>query len=307
MISEYEKLLSNLDLDEKQASFFYSSISRLYVKIKIPKRKNGRVVGERELRIPRKDLRSVQKKILSFLKKNISLLSCVHGGVSGRSIITNANPHVGKELVLNYDIKNFFPGIHNERVLKALRRRLDVSQKSLGWIVRVVTYENQLPQGAPTSPFLSNVVALDLDTKLRNLCRKVSAGYTRFFDDITISGGRELEGIYGEGVVDEIIKREGFLLNMEKKHMAHRTETQYVTGLVVNNKIDLSGSLIERVQGEIENGLCFFVPEYHCSVWGSIKFVKSINREAGLMLENFYNVTREKFLQQVELDKPPIL
>lgn len=296
MVLEYEKLLSNLDLDKKQASFFYSNISRLYVKIKIPKRKNGRVVGERELRIPRKDLRSVQKKMLSFLRKNIPLLPCVHGGVSGRSIITNANPHVGKEFVLNYDIKNFFPGIHNERVLKALRRRLDVSQESLGWIVRIVTYENQLPQGAPTSPFLSNVIALDLDTKLRNLCGKISAGHTRFFDDITISGGRELEGIYQEGVVDKIIQHEGFLLNMEKKHIAHCTEIQYATGLIVNDRLDLSDLFIEKIKYEIEDGLCFFVPEHRRSVQGSINFVKSINRETGLMLENFYDVTKREFL-----------
>ncbi|QQR77054.1 MAG: RNA-directed DNA polymerase [Candidatus Moraniibacteriota bacterium] len=296
MYPEHRQFLLNLGLDEKQASFFYSNIKRLYIEIKIPKKKSSGGMSERILNIPRKDLRLLQKKILTFLKKSISLLPCVHGGVDRRSIVTNAKPHVGKEFVLNYDIKDFFPSIHNTRVLKALRRRLNISQKSLGWIVRIATYENQLPQGAPTSPFLSNVVALDLDTKLWDLCKGINAGYTRFFDDITISGGREVEGAYRKGMVDGIIRHEGFLLNMEKKHIAHRTETQHVTGLVVNDKIDLSDFFIESVKCEIEEGLCYFVPEHRLSVQGKVSFVKSINREAGLMLENFYNVTMERFL-----------
>ena len=151
-------------------------------------KRNGsaRVIDE-----PLKELKSIQRKILSYLESiSGQPHSCVHGFVIDRSIVTNAQQHCNPRVkhILNIDLENFFPSITFKRVRGALRKHpFYFSHPVASLVAHICTREGVLPQGAPTSPFISNVICRGLDRDLKKLARNNRAEYTRYADDMTFS------------------------------------------------------------------------------------------------------------------------
>ncbi len=152
-----------------------------------------------------------------------------------RGIIQNASFHVGAPYLLNVDIKDFFPSIHTDEVIKIFRG-LGFSIEMSRVLSMLCTYKGSLPQGAPTSPYLANLAFQRIDTELMKMCGQLRLNYSRYADDLTFSGRHPI----GQEVVSRIerlLRLHNFMLNQKKIRMAKPGQVKYVTGLVVNERV----------------------------------------------------------------------
>ena len=189
---------------------------------------------ERELLVPNQELKTAQRKILGKVL-NFPFPNYVHGGVSERSILTNATVHLNQKWVMCLDIKNFFPSVHHEKIYHNFIS-LNCSHAVADALRHFTTYKYQLPQGAPTSPAVANMVLQNLDQRIFTLCKNQGFTYSRYFDDITISGSKNPKRLLVP--CESIIKSQGLRVNKkpEKLRIVSSMEHQVVTGLLVNGK-----------------------------------------------------------------------
>ncbi|MGB0848547.1 MAG: reverse transcriptase family protein [Thiolinea sp.] len=227
--------------------------------------------GYRAISAPMPRLKRVQYWILENILSHVPLHEAAHGFVAGRSILTNARPHVGCDVVVNLDLQNFFPAISYRRVKGVFRHmgysepvatvlgllccEPDTQQVELdGERYFVQQGEARLPQGAPTSPALSNILCRSLDGRLQGLAEKHGFNYTRYADDMTFSGN----GAAREHVrkllwgVQAIIKEEGFVLHPDKTRIMHKGRQQEVTGLVVNERLSVDRKTLRRFRALLQ-------------------------------------------------------
>lgn len=215
--------------------------------------------GTRTISAPMKGLKRMQRRVADVLSVPYCPKRCVHGFVPKRGIITNAGVHKGKRFVINLDLKDFFPSIHIGRVIGALSSEPFGLQKEVAvTLAQICTFQGVLPQGAPSSPILSNIICRSLDNALLSLAKECRADYTRYADDITISTNRhqipeQLGKIEGECFVPsarlrQIIEDAGFVLNEEKTRYSTAQGRVCVTGLVVNEKVNVPRFYIRRVR-----------------------------------------------------------
>jgi RNA-directed DNA polymerase len=205
-----------------------------YKKTRI-KKKGG---GFRVLEIPQPWLRDRQRAILRTILYKLAPHAAAYGFVRGRSPYDNAKRHVRAKVLVNLDLENFFPSITRDMVARAIRRKV-LTEGEVKTVLRFCLYRGQLPQGAPTSPALSNLVCLRFDARLEGLARSRGAHYTRYADDITFSSikTRDLHNIIP--LVKKIAEEEGFAINEKKTRVMRYTGRMVVTGLVVNKKVNL--------------------------------------------------------------------
>jgi len=212
-----------------------------YRNVSIP-RSSG---GERLLHVPCPALRKAQKRILRRILDKVILHRACHGFRRGRSILTNAEPHLRKPVVLCLDIEDFFPSITFPRVF-GLFRSLGFPRKQAALAARLTTWEGALPQGAPTSPALANIVCRRLDYRLTGLVEGRGGAYTRYADDLTLSGPLDLLNLLP--LVRRIVAEEGFRLGDRKTRIMRAGARQKVCGVVVNEKPALPRAVRRRIR-----------------------------------------------------------
>ena len=164
--------------------------------------------------------------------------------VKGRSIANNARFHTGKKVVVVVDIKDFFGSITKEQVFYALQKE-GISDIDAARIIEICTLDGSLPQGAPTSPLLSNIVFKKLDYRLAGLAgkwdkRKTGTAYSRYADDLTFSSNDVVFHRIFLSVVEKFLDEEGFCINHDKTKIMRNGNRQMVTGVVVNQKTEYS-------------------------------------------------------------------
>lgn len=228
-------------------------VERRYSSFCISK-KNG---GTRQILAPNPALRYIQRKTSQILQSCYEEIesrrprSVSFGFRKGFGIYKNADCHKNRRWVFNFDVADFFGSINFGRVRGFLisNKEFELSPEVATLIAQIVIHENSLPQGAPTSPVISNLIASALDFRLLSLCAENRCQYTRYVDDITVSTNLanfpEKIGIFDDGLgnwsvgkgVEKIIQRSGFSLNENKTRMSYKTSQQTVTGLVVNKKV----------------------------------------------------------------------
>lgn len=186
---------------------------------------------------PRKPLKQVQKAIVKKFLADIPLPDECTGFRPGMSILTNALPHCQKRFVFNTDIEDFFGSISSERVL-GLYLRLGFSFPVSCVLTELTTYIGCLPQGAPSSPYLANLIAYSMDADLAEFCAGNEWNYTRYCDDITISGNSTFS-LADMRTISDIVEVEGFRINIRKTRFHKHNSKQVVSGLVVNEKPNL--------------------------------------------------------------------
>ena len=192
---------------------------------------NGR--KKRWIEAPDPELKQAQRWLLDHWLYQLEPTDLAHGFVPGRSILTNAGLHVGREWVVTADIRNFFPSISAARVSEAIAD-LEVSEPEQELLVKLVTRRGRLPQGAPTSPHLANLVARNLDLRLAGLAGQDDWTYSRYADDLAFSGSGDPHQLMW--TVERIVTDEGFRLAADKTHIRSQHQRQVVTGLVVNQR-----------------------------------------------------------------------
>jgi len=238
----------------------------------------------RELLIPVPELRNIQRKILDNIL-NFDFPSYIHGGISDRSIITNAKTHLSQKWVMCLDIKDFFPSVHFKRIYNSFIS-LSCSPDIATLLTHFTTYDYQLPQGAPTSPAIANMVLYGLDKRLFNLCKIKRLKYSRYFDDITISGSLNPKSLIKK--CELIINQEGFRINKKlgKLRLMSSNEEQSVTGLLVNGKkLQISSEKIKEIQNILDKLISkdfsiFFDKEpikLKAEMEGHLAFLKSVD------------------------------
>jgi RNA-directed DNA polymerase len=220
-----------------------------YREFAIPKRSGG----SRTISAPDGPLKGLQRRIRRRLLARLECHPAATGFERGKSIVTNARPHAGKAVVVHMDIKDFFPSTSVERIRRHFRG-LGWNREATELLLRLCTHRGGLPQGAPTSPRLSNLVNWRLDARLSGLAAKFGATYTRYADDITFSFDADeptvIHALIGVtkpttvhaviGMTKHIVAREGYALHQRRKlHIRRRHNQQLVTGLVVNERVAL--------------------------------------------------------------------
>jgi RNA-directed DNA polymerase len=202
----------------------------------IPKRSGGK----RVLHVPDRASKHLQRKLLKQLIERLPIHDNVHGFRKGRSIVDNAAEHIGQEVIVKLDIVDFFPSTNSERVESAFKGAgFDKSSAKL--LTRLTCYEGGLPQGAPTSPALSNYVNKNMDVKLADAALRRSARYTRYADDITFSFAEYSRDKIHDLLIStgKILQYYGYRQNNRKKRIIRQHRQQLVTGLVVNERVNL--------------------------------------------------------------------
>jgi RNA-directed DNA polymerase len=259
---------------------------RYYRIIKIPK-SNGKC---RVLHVPEAALRTLQEKVKHHILDRIRPLDCVHGGVFGRSVITNALPHVGKEIVFALDIQDFFPSVHPHTVttiFEALGFRINVAEI----LAAITTWNGQVPQGAPTSTSVANLSMARVDVRLGTLAKRQGFSYTRYVDDLTLSGNARLLDF--RNLIVRIVDEEGFCINPKKVRTMHSGERQVVTRLIVNSKLNIAREQRKEIRQEVIklSRLPRLRKATLDSVRGRVSWVMSINPVLGFRLRKQARIT----------------
>ncbi|MCA9078793.1 MAG: RNA-directed DNA polymerase [Planctomycetaceae bacterium] len=206
-----------------------------YYEFKIPKRSGG----QRRILAPNDKLKRLQRRIHRRLLRRLKSHSCATGFEDGQSIVDNAVPHLEAAVIVKLDIVDFFPSIQFFDVQGMFRRR-GWGRSAASLLAEICTHEDVLPQGAPTSPKLSNLVNKGLDQALDNIADCFCANYTRYADDVTFSFARDDDPDQVRDLlynVRGVIGRFGYEVHHRRKLSVRRQhQRQEVTGLVVNGE-----------------------------------------------------------------------
>lgn len=226
-----------------------------YTTFKIKKRTSG----TRTINSPIDDLKYLQKKLSYILRLIYLPNSSVHGFVEERNIVSNAIPHVGKKFIFNVDIQDFFPSINFGRVRGLfLNEPFNFSENAATIIAQISCWDNQIPQGAPSSPIISNMICMKIDRELIALAKKNRCYYTRYVDDITFSTSQRNfpneiashnENSWEPGdELNQLIKSNGFVINYDKVRMNEKMNRQEVTGLTVNRMTNVPRKFVRKIR-----------------------------------------------------------
>ncbi|MDP9699503.1 hypothetical protein J2T16_002404 [Paenibacillus intestini] len=248
-IKTRNELADFLEVPRKKLSYilYVKGISNLYTSFEINK-KNG---GTRKINAPSEELKDIQKKLAEALynhnkkkqRGNIEKIS--HAFEINKGIITNAQNHRNKRFVLNIDLEDFFDSFHFGRVRGFFNKNdhFSLPLEVATVIAQVSCYEGKLPQGAPSSPVITNLICEILDHRILKLAKQYKLDYTRYADDLTFSTNdknflKSQTELYRK--ISKEINRAGFKINDKKTRLQLRDSQQIVTGLVVNKKINVS-------------------------------------------------------------------
>lgn len=257
--------------------------------------------GKRKINVPDNALELCQRYIKENILDNIKIHSSSHGFVFNKSIITNAKKHLNKEMILNIDLKDFFPSICNKKIFYVFNNICGYDSDLAYCLTKIVMYNNGLPQGACTSPILSNIVTYKLDLRLEKLAQKLKITYTRYADDITFSGEKDIINFKLLNIVEKIINECGYSINNNKTRFQSKYGKQEVTGLLVNNgTLAIPKNYLKKIRQELYYIKRYGLEEhkkqnkiynkfYQEHLKGKIMFVYSVNNEKGLKLLKEYN------------------
>jgi RNA-directed DNA polymerase len=248
-----------LEITEQQLKqHLYITRSQLRYKYFVIKKRSG---GKRVIMAPITPLKIIQRKLNYILQLIYKTKPSVHGFTKERSIVTNASIHVGCRLILNLDLKDFFPSINFGRVRGMfLGKPYFLNKEVATCLAQIVCHENQLPQGAPTSPVVSNMICAQMDAQLQKLARKYGCLYTRYADDITLSTYEsrfprqivtftdDSQEVKLSSELTNVITNNGFIINEDKVRLQAPHRRQEVTGLVINNVVNVDRKYIRQLR-----------------------------------------------------------
>lgn len=288
----HEFLLSFHLLDCKDSK---ESIKKLYItsnnikknyNIYHIKKRNGQL---RTIYAPKPLLKCIQKRILENILNHKEISKYAKSYHKGLSLSDNANPHIGKKMILKLDIKNFFESISFWNVYNSCFP-IEIFPKQIGMLLTYLcTYNDHLTQGSPTSAYISNLVMKEFDEYIGKYCEEKNISYTRYSDDMTFSGDFEPKEIINK--VRRSLYKLDLELNDEKIHIINKSARQTVTGLVVNEKVQVSSNYRRKIRQEVyyikkygveshlkRLNLDITTLKYLNKLYGKILFVLQINK-----------------------------
>lgn len=264
-----DDVASILGISERSLRYFLYKIrpENMYHTFKVPK-KDG---ATREIAAPEKRLKTIQRKLADVLSAVYEPKVCAYGFITEKSNIGNAAQHVKKSLVFNIDLKDFFSQIHFGRIRGMLMNApYNLPDEAATTIAQIACYNGYLPQGAPSSPVITNMICVPLDNALMRLAKSTKCVYTRYADDITFSTHKssfDKSIVYiedGEVIIGEklasTLKKHSFEVNAKKVALRSYTCRQEVTGLTVNEFPNLRRSYVKQLRAIIHSCEKFGIP-----------------------------------------------
>ncbi len=242
---ELSSLEQDLGFSAKTLYAVSNSLDKHYRTAEIPK-KNG---GIRKLRVPDVLLKAIQHQITEVLILPRPISRYAKAYYPGSSTVRNAKHHVGQSVVLKLDILHFFDSIRYSDV-KDLVFPSEIYAEPLRILLTMLCYhKDALPQGAPSSPAITNVIMAEFDEIVGRRCNLQGIQYTRYCDDMTFSGDFDPESVIA--FVREELKKRGFLLNEQKTRIQRSGTRQSVTGIVVNEKLSIPADYRRKLRQEL--------------------------------------------------------
>lgn len=253
-------LLSHLGVSPAELKKIWYHREKMYQSFDIAK-KSGK---PRSINAPDQRLKFLQRQIAELLDKLYPVRKPVHGYVSGKSVKSNATAHLKQRFVLNLDIKDFFGSI-TERRVSGILHAIGVPSDAAEAVARICCYGGHLPQGGPASPVLSNMVCFRLDRALLKLAKDAKCIYTRYADDISLSSLRPLSLLFDgaspptgqlapellSAALQAVFTSNGFALNPDKIHYADKHSRRVVTGLKVNEGLNVDRRFVRNVRAAL--------------------------------------------------------
>lgn len=253
-------LLAYLGVSAKELKRIWWFRRRMYHQFEIAKGKGK----TRVINAPDERLKYLQRRIAPLLNQLYRVRNPVHGFVAGRSVKTNALAHLRKRFVLNIDLKDFFLSIAENRISGVLKSLgIDIRVSSI--VARLCCHNAHLPQGAPTSPVLSNMICFRLDKELLAFAKGARCIYTRYADDLTFSSDQPMTALF-EGPVPpsghfapdllvpalhNSVTSNGFTINPDKVHYADRHSRRMVTGLKINELLNVDRRYVRNIRAAL--------------------------------------------------------
>lgn len=257
-----EDVATILGISERSLRYFLYKRrpENMYHSFKIPK-KDGTT---RDISAPDKELKEIQRKLASVLSAVYEPKVCAYGFINEKNNVENAAQHTKKHLVFNIDLKDFFSQIHFGRVRGMLMSApYSIPDEAATTIAQIACFNRQLPQGAPSSPVITNMICIPLDNALMRLAKSTGCVYTRYADDITFSTykhafDKSLVYIENEKVIigDKLaaaLNKHSFVVNPQKITLRSRVCRQEVTGLTVNEFPNLRRSYVKQLRAIIHS------------------------------------------------------
>lgn len=295
-IYDIYQLSEFLGIRRKQHFFdFVKNCNKAYQPISL-KKKNGRI---RQLHAPNDRLKKVQSKILHEILSKLPVSEYATAYIKGGTLVHNASPHVGKRYLLKLDITDFFGSIDFDQVYSAAFHTRYFPKQIAVILTTLCCRKEVLPQGAPTSPALSNIVMRNFDDNIGRWCKKHDVSYTRYCDDMTFSSDKPLFVVYQR--VKTMLEEMGFELNEKKTHFVTHANRQSVTGITVNEKISVQRDYKRALRQEV----------YYVLKFGLADSIVRGNRKEFITddlpdVEKYYNnlLGRFAFVLQIEPENP---
>ena len=287
--------LSSLEQDPGiRAKTLYAvsnNLSKHYHKAKLPK-KSG---DYRNLSVPDEVLKSIQKRISEVLLIHMPVSRYAKAYRFGSSPLRNAKHHVGKQIVLKLDTLHFFDSIRYSTVKDKVFPE-EIYAEPLRILLTMLCYhKDALPQGAPSSPAITNIILYEFDEQIGQWCRERVIAYTRYCDDMTFSGDFDPAKVIR--FVGLELKKMGFLLNEQKTRIQRPSQQQTVTGIVVNEKLSIPADYCRKLRQEL----------YYCRKFGIQEHLSRIGLEISEDTYRMQLVGKVNYVLQVHPRDPDML
>ena len=232
--------------------FELTRCAQKHYKLIMLRKKNG---GLRYIHSPDTDLKHAQVQILKKILNNIEVSQYATAYIKGKKLKDNASPHINHKYLLKMDITDFFGSITYLQVISSAFNSKMYPVQIGAMLTSLCCLNDVLPQGAPTSPMLSNIVMKNFDDIIGNWCKEKNITYTRYCDDLTFSADTQLYGVYLK--VKDMLERRGFEVNESKTKFISNSSSQRVTGLTVNEKVSIPNDYKRKLRQEVYYALKF--------------------------------------------------
>ena len=284
----YKELASverDLGFSAKTLYGLSNNLEKHYHNVLIPKRDGSK----RKLSVPDLILKRVQKSIADNILAQYPVSKYAKAYKVGSNVQRNAQPHVGKKKILKLDIEGFFDHILYSQVKNTVFCEEKFAEPIRVLLTMLCYYKESLPQGAPTSPAITNIIMYDFDEAVGAFCSEKKIVYTRYCDDMTFSGD------FDEGEVIAFVKGElcklGLFLKNRKTAVIPASKRQTVTGIVVNEKLNITKDYKKKIRQEMHYIQKFGIDEHvkRCKIADKQQYVLSLRGRIAFVLQTTPN------------------
>ena len=261
-----------------------------------PFQRKSTVPKRRRIDNPSAELKRVQSLIEQRLLRPLCLPSHICGGIKGKNVLDNATLHQNSRVLIKIDVKRFFPSITNKHVYAVWRELLNCSPEISGLLTKLTTFERHLPQGAPSSTMVANLVLYSCDSAIRGECRRRNIQYSSWVDDLAFSSNDPRPVIK---VVIRALRSHGFAISRKKLEIAGPASRKILNGVVLGRGFGVPPDRLSRIR----SGICKLreghvavaqIEHYVQSLRGSIAQIKPINARKAESLKRELETAHKK-------------